>query len=349
MLMYVVITLLLGLCVLEYKGVISYKLLILLMFLLMAFVVTNVDMAAYKHMYISVQSITTTDVTDVGFGLLMYIAKFIGLSYYNFVRFITILGLSLITYVFYRHSTCPAFVLAMYFVFAFSAETIQLRAFLAEGILYLTILNIVENGRINIIHYGITMLCALLIHSSSIFFVLLLAIEFIQDRRKLLAIMSALCLLLPVSGTILNMIPIPILRNKVGIYLVAQRDGLSAGALVYILIYLLITGALAYFASRENDEKWNLQLDTLLKIHYICLISCVMIIMFTSNFYRITRTVLVVDFIVVGNYFLEKGYYNRRNAVLISFGVMMVFIVYEAMTGSWHSIMTNNTLFSQFI
>ena len=65
--MYVVITLLLGLCVLEYKGVISYKLLILLMFLLMAFVVTNVDMAAYKHMYISVQSITTTDVTDVGF------------------------------------------------------------------------------------------------------------------------------------------------------------------------------------------------------------------------------------------------------------------------------------------
>ena len=138
------------------------------------------------------------------------------------------------------------------------------------------------------------------------FFVLLLAIEFIQDRRKLLAIMSALCLLLPVSGTILNMIPIPILRNKVGIYLVAQRDGLSAGALVYILIYLIITGALAYFASRENDEKWNLQLDTLLKIHYICLISCVMIIMFTSNFYRITRTVLVVDFIVVGNYFWKK-------------------------------------------
>ena len=347
--MYCLIALLLGFCVLEYRGAISYKLMIIFMFLLMAYTVTTVDMAGYQGIFSKVQSLATINATDVGFGFLMYIAKAAGLNFFEFVRLITVIGLALLTYIFYRHSICPALVLALYFVFTFSTDTIQLRAFLANCILYLMMLNMIENGDVNPLHFFVSMAIALSLHASSVFFVLLLAVVFIKDRRQLFGIIMALCCMIPYASTILNFIPIAAVRNKVAIYLMGQRDSVSMAALIYVFLYIVITFVLLYVDYHTTDEKWKKQLDMLIKIHYICLISCVLIVVYTSNFYRITRTVIVVDFIVLGNYFIEKEIIRKDNAAIISAGVMMFFLAFEFLTGIWMQIMQNNSIFCQFI
>ena len=348
-LLYLFFALVLGLCVIEYEGRISYIILILIMFLLMGFMVTNVDMAAYQRMFDVVEGKNTIATTDIGFGLLMYIAKSFGLSYFDFVRMVTIIGLTLITIVFHKHSICPALVLALYFVFAFSAETIQLRAFLAEGVLYLTIIDIVERGRVNLIHYGITMIIALMLHGSSIFFCLLLILCFVTDRKKLLALVACMCTAMPFINVILSVVPIASVRNKIEIYLMGQRSSISMAAIIYVLLYLLITVFLVYLDNRETDMQWHNNLNMLIKIHYICLLSCVMILVFTSNFYRITRTIIVVDFIVLGNYFITKKLINRNNAIIYAAGLMAFFLVFESVTGGWASIMSNNYIFGSLM
>ena len=96
MLFYLIMTFLIGFCVIDYKGKVSYKILILVMFIIMGFATTNVDMPAYKMMYSMINTIGDLGVTDFGFSLLALISKTLGLEFYAFLRLITIIGLLVI-------------------------------------------------------------------------------------------------------------------------------------------------------------------------------------------------------------------------------------------------------------
>ena len=349
MLMYTIITILLGLCILDYKGKVSYKLLVVLMFFLMAFVTTNADMAAYKMMYNYINGIGDLTITDTGFAFIMFVVKSMKFNFDGFLIIISIIGLTLLTFAIYKYSKCPAIVLALYFVFAFAAETVQIRAFVAEIILYFFLMEIIENKKFDYKKFIIFLVLATLIHSTSIFFALILSAVFIKDKKKLIIIAMIASAFVPVVNTILIHLPISILQNKLDHYVVNEREHISIGAVIYIALYLIITLYIIYCDKRIDNEEWKRKLNTLFRIHIIGMISCVMIIVFSSNFYRITRTIIVVDFIVIGNYFLENKVLNKKNIELLSLGVMLFFLSYEYLTKSWFTIISNNSLLSRFL
>lgn len=344
MMMYLILTTLIGFCIIDFKGKVSYKLLIVLMFFIMAYVTTNVDMPAYKMMYNSINSFRDLNVTDPAFSLLMLLGKRLNMSYYSFVKMITIIGLVLISYVFNKYSKGPAFVLALYFIFTFSAETVQLRAFLAETILYILLIKIIKSDFFDVKHFILTLMLATLFHSTSIFFALLIFIYIIKDRKKLFLVVVSSSILIPYLNTILAFLPIPMLNTKLQYYLSEQREGVSIGAVIYIVLYLCIILYLLYVEKKEMCEKWAQMISRMIKIHYIGLISCILIISYSSNFYRLTRTIIVVDFLFLVNYWLATQRINKRNIVLLSGGVMIFFIVYESITKTWATIIANNSV-----
>ena len=360
------ISIFIAFCVIDFKGRLSGIIMLVLMYLLMAYVTMNADMSAYIGLYDNINGFSDVGLTDPGFSLMMLLGKKLNLDYYGFLNMITILGLLLLAVVIYKKSQCPAIVLALYFIFVFPAETIQIRAFFAEIILYILMLDMINREEFKLSRFLVLMLLAVIMHATSLFFVLLLLAVFIKDRRKLTIIMGVTIFAVPVAGQILSIIPIPMIQAKLQPYFSAQRESVSIASLVYILLYIALTVYIYWTARRETkfrlasdnenftDEtekpsEWERQLDMLLRIHIICALSCMMILFFSSNFYRITRTVMVVDFIVLGNHYLQSGRLKTTRLVIAVVALMALFVGNELMSHSLQTIMEYNPIFSRLI
>ena len=340
---------LIGLCFIDAKGIIANKILFILMFTLLAYNKSNVDMGAYLTFYENIHTIKDIFVTDPAFGLIMYTGKLLGLDYYGFLAYLAVLGLIALAIIFRHYSKLPAIVLALYFIFDYSAEIIQIRAFLAEMVMYVLMMDVIEEKQIRIKRFLITLAIGVLLHSTSIYFILILLPYIIKNRRRLTVIVFSCCFLVPVAATILQYIPIPILRDKLQYYVMSQRGSVSMGALVYVLLFLMLTLFINHKARKEYDFLWHDKLNRLMDIHIITMIACVLMLYFTSNFYRILRTVMVVDFIAIGNYYLETGKMKHRTYAIMGAGASMFFIVNELMFKGYYDIMLNNSLFEKII
>lgn len=342
MLFYIVMAGLLAFCFIDYKGKISYWLLIIMMFFLMAFQTWNADMTAYRGMFDSINSLNDLNVTDPAFSVLIYLSKLLHLEFADFRILITILGLILLTTIFRKYSVCPAIILALYFIFTYSAETIQLRAFLSESILYALIVRLVLEDEFNPKSYFVLLISAFLFHSFSLIFILLLLVERIKSRRFLLIISTVAGVLLSFSFEILSRFPVAAIRRRVLIYLDAQREVVSSKAWIFVFIFIAITIMLLLMEKYERDVLWKSKISKLIGVHYVGLVSCILIILFSSNFYRMTRTIIVSDFVIVFNYLFQSKKIDVKKLLLIAAATVVFFVGYEIFTQSWHRILSNN-------
>lgn len=340
-----IIALVLALCMIDAEGLIIYKVLIIIMFLLFAFVKSNVDMGAYLDFYDRINGLSDIAVTDPAFGLLMLTGKMIGLDYSGFLVYLGIIGLLFLSFVFRHYSPCPAIALALYFIFDYAAEIIQIRAFMSEIVMYILMMDIIEKDEFHWKRFFITLTIGVLFHSTSIFFLLLILPVLIKSRRKLYTIVLIGCLLVPSVSIILRFFPIPILRDKLQYYVISQREGISFSALIYVMLFLLVSIWVGHIAKHERDFIWRPKLQKLMNIHVIALIACVLLIYFSSNFYRILRTVMVVDSLALGRYYKEKGKLTLSHRVILSVCVLIFFVGFEMWGGSWKGIMESNSLF----
>ena len=341
--------LVLAFCFIEPRGVISYKILILLMFLLFAYVKTNVDMGAYLWFYDQIRSVRDITVTDPAFGLIMYTGKLLGLDYFGFLAYLAIIGLIFLTVVFRHYSKYPAIVLALYFIFDYAAETIQIRAFLAEIVMYILMMNTIEDRVFHWKRFFLTMLVGILLHSTSVFFILLLLPFMLKSRRKLILLVGICIILVPSAAVILRYLPIPLLRDKLQYYVYSRREGVGLTAVMYVMLFLGISFYIRRLAGKQRWPDWSRRFNRLLDIHIICMIACVLLLYFSSNFYRILRTVMVVDSIVVFNYFASTRKLKPANRLALAAGVFAFFILFELWTHSWYSVMITNTLFQNMM
>ena len=342
MLFYVIMAALLAFCIVDYKGKISYWLMLIMMFFLMAYQTWNADMAAYKRMFDSI-TLNNLEMTDPAFSLLIIFSKQMNLDYFGFVKIVTVLGLVLITVVFRKYSVCPALVLALYFIFTYSAETIQLRAFLSEAILYSLIARVVQEEYFNLRLFLLLLLIAFVFHGFSLIFFSLLLIKYVKDRKKILVISLLIGGGLTFSFNVLARFPILAIRRRILIYFDKQRQVVSSRALVFVLIFIMITIALLIFDKFEKSYKWKKTIDRLICVHYIGFISLILIILFSSNFYRMTRTIIVADFIIVFNYLFETRKMNNRVLALFMVFVVAFFLNFEMDSHIWHRILENNS------
>jgi len=341
-----IISLTMFFCFVDYKGVFSSKILLLLMFLIMAFATSNADMAAYKGWYEYINSIDKIVVTDPAFGLLMYIGNLLGLGYYGFLKALTVLGLAFVWLVFKRKSLCPAAILAMYFALVFLTLTIQIRAFIAETIIYILITEMVNRERFSIWRFCFILTVAVLFHASSLFFALLLIIPIVKDRKKRSLIVTVAIAIVPSSAIILRYVPIPMIQEKINYYLITQRTSFFSAVFLFVLLYICILWLIDYTRKGATDVRWQGRLGILEDINIIGLIACALIVVFNSSFYRMIRIIMIADFLVLGNYYIEMYNMRLKNRAFVASLNIVFFLSVELLTKQLLDIITNNSLLS---
>ena len=343
-----IICILLFFCCVDVNGKASSKGLLVLMFFIMAFTTDNVDMGAYLSWYRDVDSIWKVGITDPGFGILMLLGRTVGLDYYGFLIALTVLGLAFVTIVIYKKSDCPAIVLAIYFALVFLTLTIQIRAFLAETVIYLLIAEIAEHEKFDVKEFFLLMITAILLHASAFFFMLLLLIALVQNQKKFSIIVTAAIVTVPFSAALLRFIPIPMIQAKIGYYFANRATGISA-VYLYVLLYLAVTMLIYYLYARTAGLEWKGKLRRLLQVNDIGLIACAMIVVFGPNFYRIIRVILVGDALVLTNYLYEAGSLRLKNRALYATIVIGLFLVGNIFTGLLLDLCSSNTMFGALL
>ncbi len=335
-------------CFVDYKGILSSKILGIYIFFIMAYVTTNADMVAYKIMYDYIDNIKKIGYTDPGFGLLMYVGRILNLDYSGFIVFLTIVGFVLTLITLKKLSVCPAIMLVVYFVFLFPTYTVQIRSYIAEPVLFILMLDLVNSERINYKRFFLLLAIATIFHATSIFFILLLAALLIRNKIKLLFLVTIAMLMIPASSIILRYVPIPMIQQKIQYYFLA-RERVSRGALALVFLYIVLLSILFFIMKRTKDLEWRNKLDKLLRINIIGLVPCAMVILFNSNFYRMVRVIFFVDMIVLGNkYFAVRRVDVTKRLIL---GTMFVafFLGQELLTRTIYNLAIDNSILGPFL
>jgi len=342
----IIMATLLAFCFIDIKGYLSIFPLLVLMFVLFAYMKSNVDMGAYIGFYNGINSIRDIMITDPGFGLLMYSGRLLGLDYFSFLGYLGVLGLMFLTWTFQKSSKVPAIVLALYFIMDYSAEIIQIRAFIAETVMYILMWDIIEKERFKWLRFFILLTIGITFHSTCFFFALLLLPQILKNRKKLIMVVAIICVIVPTAVVLLRYIPIPMLRDKLQFYVAEQRSRISLTGLLYVTLFLGITVFINRTRILNRDWIWQEKLGKLLDIHIVSFIACVLLLYFSSNFYRMLRTVMVVDFIVIGNYYYQTGKLNRHLQVVMAIGVFGFFVACEVLLKQYYTVMIDNSVFT---
>lgn len=344
----IIISIVIWLCFVDYKGVFSDKLLCAVMFPFMAFVSSNADKAAYLIMYDYIDNVSKIGFTDPGFGLLMYVGRVFQLDYTGFLIFLAIVGIVFILLTLRRTCKFPATVFAVYFVMLYPTFTVQIRCFIAETILYILLVKIVNEERFEVKGFFFLLILAILFHASSFFFILLLLIPIIKDYKKLMCVLMISMLVVPVSAYVLKYVPIPMIQEKIQYYF-NFRNNLSIGSLGIVGIYLMITAAVYYVMSITSNQEWKRKLKHLFMINLIGLVSCAMILVFNSNYYRMNRIIIFTDIIVLSNLCYESRVRNSKIRCVIGLFFAAGFVGWEYMSSGLFNIATNNFVLAPFL
>lgn len=340
--------LILTLCFIDDKGHYSDKLLFLLMFPLMAFSSENADRAAYVMMYEQIGNLSQIGVTDPAFGLLMFIGRSLNLKYDEFLILLALIGLVFVFITFKKLSICPSIVLSIYFCLLFPTFTIQIRAFIAETILYIMIVRIINEEKLDFFSFFILFALSIMFHSTSFFFILILFAVYIKRSDLFIIVMALMVLTIPFVPLFLGYIPIPMLQSKIQYYF-GYRTSISKAAIFLVISYFIITFFIYIVFRNTKKQMWKRRLEKLIRLHVIGLIACIMIIVFNSNYYRMIRVVIVIDSIILGNYCFSIHTPAAFERTVLAGVFVPTFVVYEIMTGTLFMLLINNSVLSKFL
>ena len=308
----------------------------------------NIDWDAYEFMYGVINTIEKSSLTDIGYGFLNFVAnRHLHLSFFQFRAVFTLVGMFLVKHVIINNAPCPALVLALYFIAPFFPnDIIQIRNFIAQAILAFFLTKWIDSGNKNMIYFILGIGLATTMHVSTIYFVVFALLYFFKDERKLYIAVGIGTLLVGVLPVILGKISF-ISSEKISFYLGSISQGIDIRGIIIIIafvvqLYLLyIIRNYSFNTSSFKFKKWA---DTVYKMNILCLPACAIMTVWSFNFYRVPRNMLLLNYIVYAMYLNErkdKKLFHFSTIVFVLMGVC-----WSALNSfsQWSVIWNNNAL-----
>ena len=309
----------------------------------------NLDWNAYKFMYGQIDCVEESTLTDVGYGILNYVANVhLQLNFFQFRAVFTFVGMILVACVIVKYTTYPAMVLALYFIAPFFPnDIIQIRNFMAQAILVYFGAKWIESEKRNVLWLLIGIALATTMHAATIYFIVFILLYFVKDEQKLYIGVIVGSFLVGSLPLILSKIPF-VSSEKISYYLGSTLQGIDVRGLIIIIVFLVQLYML-YKIKCQAFEMQNPQLikwtDLVYKMNVLCLPACVIMTVWTFNFYRIPRNMLLMNYIVYAKYLVERKEKKRLNfktLILIVSGFL-----WSALNSfsQWSVIWNNNAFF----
>jgi len=328
--------------------------LFLLLWILFGFNTSNADYMIYNLIYDG-----HYPNHEFGFMLLVNLFSNLGFTYQQFLISISLICYLILFRIINKYTIGTNYVIALYFIFPFMLDVVQIRNFIAMTIILLGIQYLLSDKKRATIKYIVAVLAASSIHYTSLFYLILVFARF-KSWKKLLLTFSMISI---VGATIAytNIIP-----SAMGIIFESDKvtnwfQGRTRFGFLIPIIFQLISFGFVYYShykyrkteqKKENDNNvypndrfknvdvhQNKLLEIVFRINIVLLIAIPFYI-FNVSFFRLFRNVLLLNYIVVTNgtlYYFKDKY--ERFIYKIAFSVYVIsLLIYFIIQNNLHTV-----------
>ena len=215
---------------------------------------------------------------EIGFQTLIKIGNFFKLNYQQFLAIYAFIGLYFIKKAICRLTTNRSFALAMYFLFPFFLDVVQIRHFMAFAIGTFALTYLMKNNisKSQWIRYYIFSVIALLFHYSSIIFLFMPLSKKLKNSKVFIVSVTLTITMLILIHTglfinILRVIGVP--EVKIQMYCI---DNTWRASTIGIFLYSLLQIVYVFMLYLKKIEKmkllWKMKQQRILK-EKICLLT----------------------------------------------------------------------------
>lgn len=328
-----------------------FSLLLAFMAIVMSFNAYNIDWDAYELLYSLTKTTTDIGFTDRAYDFLTYISQtYLSWDFFQFRAVIMLAGLLLIGRSIVKYSPYPSLVLALYFIAPFFPnDIIQIRNFLAQAVLCTFLCYWIDSDRKRLYPVLAGVVLAGFLHASAFFFAVVLLLFVFKDDKKIWMLVLSASFLVGLLPYILRLVPF-ISVEKINFYLGSEGvSGIGYRNLVIVAI-ILIQLYLSYLMKQDAEASQNSRYQTWAKTVYhlniLAVLSCAIILVWSFNFYRIPRNLLIFNYLVHSMYLAEhkdKGIFNLYTAIYMVLGLGWSLLNSYS---QWQVLWQNNALFT---
>lgn len=344
---------------------------------ILAFYSTTIaDRISYYNMYYRIGIGSSAERVEFGFRYLIKVANFFHLSADQFYFLIFLLTLCLYSFSFERYVQHSNMVFMMYIIFPFAVDAAQIRTMLADAIVIYALRYLEECKLKNMLAYVFCIILAVSIHNLTLFFILFLCVYIIKDKKKFLlccALGGGLVYYLCKNNYLVSMLKRLVINLSAASYLGSMA--ITERAKAYFIWVTLIVGLFLlmyraidlrqYILSGEINVSKDVKMRKLRSAQRlwniafyanVFLIFTAVFVMFSSNFMRLARVFVLIDYLVFEMFIegskpyrffkLSRGVYIILLFILL--GITIWINCNTVMNRTYYSILNDNWLFSYF-
>lgn len=214
---------------------------------------TVADISIYETRYYMYESLAS--ISEIGFTYIEHICHAVKLSFFQFRALIIIIFLINVRWFVFKYSSYPSFVIALYSLFSYCIDVVQLRNSLAMiFIIHAMDVLIGSKDRFWILKYFTLVMVATTIHFTSIFYLLLVVARFVNITK----------------------VSIIILSSYVSSVLLFSRQNILIKLMSFFIsedrIYIVLDFASRYYFSRIVNYQLGVVFCTVLIVLYLSLV-----------------------------------------------------------------------------
>ena len=319
-------------------------LLFLIMWVLMGFNTENADFSNYLNGYDEIYllgPLFESGLKDPGYKLIILAFKYLGFDFYQFKIIISFICLFLLYKTIRKFSIYPALVTTCYFLFLFALDVTQFRNFISIIIVIFALRFIIEDEIKGTIIFIILVLFASSVHSSSIFYLLIILKRF-KIGLKLMLILVLIVSILKVN--LFNNFAILIERDDINeIY----KEGVSNLAFIsIILVHLINVYYISLYKSFPIENEFinndnsikkisstgienSSKMQSIIKftnsnlVPFISILVLLLIPLYSDNliYARLLRNILIFNIIFISNH----SYNNPFKSMFINNFILILY------------------------
>lgn len=313
------------------KSKLLYIMLFMIVWILIGGCYSNADYAIYLNRYkLSVQGLNLS--TEWGFNFLCYLSNQLGFTYQVFLILISLCGLLLMSSTVFRYTSNYGYVLALYFIFPFLLDAVQIRNFFATSIIVYSIRFLISDSNKDTLCYILLVLLAASIHYSMLFCLIFILAKYLHKSNIIIITFSLVILIYiaNIGGTDMIFNIASSLANKQVIEEIFHKNFIgyknikmirnsiisTLSIIGFILIKNVVIIKLTKIKDSYNFDGVNLNtkfkyINIITKINILSFVS-IPLIFYSIEFYRIQQNLLLLNYIVFSFYFINKKLERKK-------------------------------------
>lgn len=289
-----------------------FVLIFLWMWFLFSFNYGNADYTMYVDLY---GGVSDREI-EPGMNIIMQIFNTAGLSYHAFLAILSAVGLSLVAITITKRSKKNiSLIAALYLIFPFVFDAIQIRNFIAMSLIIFGINYLIDRGKWWCLKYVIINIIAISFHSMSA--VCLLFPLLVLLKKKTIWVATSIALLFGVivsfnKSLLTTLLSTFLSQEKVDAYFGLEGRYSSPGIFNIILsIFILISLVLIvyYCKKRIKDIKDKKITESILLLEKISIVGLLLIpfLRYSTVIMRLARSMMLLYYIVFADVLFSDG------------------------------------------